>query len=395
MTFCLSENSPAPIASGAVAAGMPIAALPTPMLLIDKAKMAANIARMRARLAGTGVIFRPHVKTAKAPDAIRALFDGATGPITVSTLKEARLFAEAGFDDIVYAVGIVPARMPDVLALADRGVAMRIILDEPGVAAEVAALVPAGQANLGILAEVDCDGHRSGVDPDGDALLRIGETLAARGLFAGVLTHAGGSYQCAGANAIAGHAELERAGLARAGERLRAAGLPCPVLSMGSTPTALFARSYAGMTEVRAGVYMFQDLVMAGIGACAPGDIALSVLCSVIGYRPAAGQIVLDAGWMALSRDRGTAAQAVDQGYGLVADESGAIIDGMIVMGANQEHGLAGYRDGAPVDPARFPIGSRLRVLPNHACATGAQHDRYLLVDGGHVDAVWPRFSGW
>ncbi len=386
MTLSPSEISP----------GSELGALPTPALLVDKAKFDANIARMRAQLAGAGVVFRPHVKTVKAPDAIRALFDGGTGPITVSTLKEARLFADAGFDDILYAVGIVPARLPEVLALADRGVRMRIILDEPGVAADVAALVPAGQANLAILAEVDCDGHRSGVDPGGDALLRIGETLAARGLFAGVMTHAGGSYQCVGADAIAAHAELERGGLARAGERLRAAGLPCPVRSMGSTPTALFARSYAAMTEVRAGVYMFQDLVMAGIGVCAPDAIALSVLTTVIGYRPTAGQMVLDAGWMALSRDRGTAAQAVDQGYGLLATEAGTILDGMIVMGANQEHGLAGHRDGSPVDPARFPIGSRLRVLPNHACATGAQHDRYVVLDAaGRVDAVWPRFSGW
>lgn len=388
MKMALSEPDIAP--------GAPIAALPTPALLVDRAKMDANVARMRDKLVGAGVVFRPHVKTAKAPDAIRLLFDGGTGPITVSTLKEARLFAEAGFADILYAVGIVPARLDAVLALADSGVAMRIILDEPETAAAVAARIPAGQANLRVLAEVDCDGHRSGADPEGEALLRIGEVLAARGLFAGVMTHAGGSYQCVGAEAIAGHAERERAGLARAGERLRAAGLPCPVLSMGSTPTALFARSLAGMTELRAGVYMFQDLVMAGIGVCAPQDIALSVLCSVIGHRPSAGQIVVDAGWMALSRDRGTAAQAVDQGYGLLCGEDGAVLDDMIVVGANQEHGLVGMRDGSPVDPARFPIGARLRVLPNHACATGAQHDRYVVLDpAGCVAAVWPRFSGW
>ena len=117
---------------------------------------------------------------------------------------------------------------------------------------------------------------------------------------------------------------------------------------------------------------------------------------AVFGHRPSAGQIVVDAGWMALSRDRGTAAQAVDQGYGLLCGEDGAVLDAMIVVGANQEHGLVGMRDGSPVDPARFPIGARLRVLPNHACATGAQHDRYVVLDpAGCVAAVWPRFSGW
>lgn len=386
MTFCNSK----------IPGGIPIDGLTTPTLVVDKERFLANLSRMKAQLSGKAVAFRPHVKTAKSPAAIRSVFDGQTGPITVSTLKEAQIFADNGYDDILYAVGILPARMPAVLALADCGVSMQIILDDLEVAADITAAIPTEQRNLKILAEIDCDGHRSGIRPDDDALLAIGEMLAARELLGGVLTHAGGSYQCSGRDQIAAHAELERSGLVKAGKRLRAAGLPSPVLSMGSTPTALFADSLEGITEVRAGVYMFQDLVMAGIGVCPPDEIALSVLSSVIGYQPSAGQIVLDAGWMALSRDRGTSTQAVDQGYGLVCHETGEIIDDIVITGANQEHGLAGRRDGKPVDVSRFPIGTRLRILPNHACATGAQHERYIVLDSDNrVETVWSRFSGW
>lgn len=367
---------------------------PTPALVLDEARLAANIRRMEAHLAPFGVAFRPHVKTAKSPDVLRAVLHG-TGPITVSTLLEARMFAEAGFDDILYAVGIVPAKLDAVRALADAGVRMQIILDDAGVAREVADAL-AGQSGIAVLIEVDCDGHRSGVAPDADDLLVIGRTLADAGLFGGVLTHAGDSYGCEGADAIAAHAELERSGLVRAAGRLRAAGLPCPAVSMGSTPTALFARALDGITEVRAGVYIFQDLVMAGIGVCRPDEIALSVLATVIGHQKAQGRLVIDAGWMAMSRDRGTAGQRVDQGYGLVCDVDGTIIGDLVVTGANQEHGLVGHRDGTPLDLAAYPIGTRLRVLPNHACATAAQHPAYLLTDrSGRIAARWPRFSGW
>jgi D-serine deaminase-like pyridoxal phosphate-dependent protein len=191
-------------------------------------------------------------------------------------------------------------------------------------------------------------------------------------------------------------AERERAAVVRCADALRGAGLPCPVVSVGSSPTATYAESFAGVTEVRAGVYMFLDLFMAGLGVCKVDDIALSVLCSVIGHQPEKGWIITDAGWMALSRDRGTASQTIDQGYGVVCDVNGKPLDGLIVASANQEHGIIAARDGAALDGARFPLGTLLRILPNHACATAAQHDAYHVVGAAsQVEARWPRFSGW
>ena len=181
-----------------------------------------------------------------------------------------------------------------------------------------------------------------------------------------------------------------------AAETLRAAGLPCPVVSVGSTPTARYAKDLTGVTEVRAGVFMFGDLYQAGVGSVAPADIALSVLATVIGHQRSKGWIITDAGWMALSRDRGTARQAVDQGYGVVCYLAGRPYPDLIVADANQEHGIIAVRRGSAATLPDLPIGARLRVLPNHACATGAQHDRYHVLDRtGRVSAVWPRINGW
>jgi D-serine deaminase-like pyridoxal phosphate-dependent protein len=191
-------------------------------------------------------------------------------------------------------------------------------------------------------------------------------------------------------------AEQERAAAVHAAARLREAGFPAPLVSVGSTPTATYAQDLSGVTEVRAGVFVFFDLVMAGIGVCGMQDIALSVLATVIGHQKDKGWALTDAGWMALSRDRGTAKQPVDQGYGLVCDAAGNPIEGLIVADANQEHGIVAHRSGDPAKLPALPVGMLLRILPNHACATAAQHPRYQVLGArGRIEANWERFSGW
>lgn len=365
-------------------------ALRTPALLLDESRMMQNIARLAERAERLGVSLRPHVKTAKSVEAARRLTGGVPGPITVSTLAEAEVFYDAGHDDILYAVGIAPQKLERVQALRARGCDLVVILDGE---AQAQAVV---QSDVPALIEIDSDGHRGGLRPDDPALIQIGRILHDGGCLRGVMTHAGESYTVRGATAHADFAELERKAAVSAAEALHDAGLPCPVVSVGSTPTAHAARDLTGVTELRAGVYMFFDLVMAGIDVCAVDDIALSVLTTVIGHQPAKGWTMIDAGWMALSRDRGTAAQDLDQGYGLVCDENGRVLRDLIVSRANQEHGIVSLRSGVDGPMPDLPVGTRLRILPNHACATAAQHDHYNVLpqDSGPME-TWPRFGGW
>jgi D-serine deaminase-like pyridoxal phosphate-dependent protein len=376
----------------------PFDTLHTPCLLLDEGRLRANVARMKARLGDLGVAFRPHLKTAKSLDVARIAMTSAEGPAMVSTLREAEYFAEGGVRDIVYGVGIAPGKLGRVTAIRARGVDLAIILDSVEQAEAVTAHVRTTGDRIPVLIEVDADGHRSGISPDdGATLVGIGRHLTDGGAaLRGVLLHAGDSYSMNDPAALAAAAENERAAAAKAADALRSAGLPCPVVSVGSTPTARFARDLTGVSEVRAGVFMIGDLFQAGVGSLTIEDIALTVLATVIGHQRAKGWIITDAGWMALSRDRGTAKQAVDQGYGVVCDLSGRPYPDLIVSDANQEHGIIALRRGSTATLPDLPVGSRVRILPNHACATGAQHDRYHAIDAtGVVRAVWPRINGW
>lgn len=377
---------------------MNIDALPTPCLLLDLAKLQHNVATMRTHLERLGVGFRPHLKTAKSLDVARIVMPTLEGPAMVSTLREAEYFADGGVRDMTYGVGIAPTKLPRVAALRERGVGLSIILDSVEQAQAVAAQVAQSGDRLPVLIEVDADGHRSGVAPDdANMLITIGRLLVDGGAeLRGVLLHAGDSYGLSDPHALAVAAENERRAAVMAATILRSAGLPVPVVSVGSTPTACFARDLTGITEVRAGVFMFGDLFQAGVGSVRQDDIALSVLASVIGHQRAKGWIIVDAGWMAMSRDRSTAKQHVDQGYGLVCDLFGRPYPDLIMVDANQEHGIIMARPGSAATLPDLPVGSRVRMLPNHACATGAQHDRYhVLGAAGAVEAAWPRISGW
>lgn len=368
----------------------------TPAALIDVARMQRNIARMQDRMDVLGVSFRPHVKTTKCvvvADRQRAA--GAQG-ITVSTLREAEAFFAAGYDDILYAVCIEPHKLERARQLRKQGCRLTILVDSVVVAQ---AVVEAQMRSdpFEVLIEVDTDGHRSGVGPEDADLIEIARVLETGGAaLRGVLTHAGNSYELHDPEALQQLAEQERALSVRAAERLRAAGFPCPVVSVGSTPTALSARALDGVTEVRCGVYVLFDLFMTNVGVCAIGDIALSVLTTVIGHQPDKGWVIVDAGWMAMSRDRGTARQSRDYGYGLVCDLAGEPVEeGLIMIAANQEHGILAAPNGGALSLAhRFPIGTRLRILPNHACATGAQFSHYHAVTDG-APVIWKRCNGW
>ncbi|WP_323120262.1 DSD1 family PLP-dependent enzyme [Burkholderia alba] len=375
-----------------------LATLDTPAAVIDRARLDRNIRRMQTRMDALGVAFRPHAKTAKCVEVAHAQLAAGARGITVSTLKEAEAFFAAGVADILYAVGIAPAKLDRALALRRRGCALKLVVDNVEAAAALAAFGRAHDETFDVWIEIDTDGHRCGLLPDQDALLEVGRLLSADGArVGGVMTHAGSSYDLDTPAALAALAEQERAGCVRAAERLRALGIACPEVSVGSTPTALSAQALDGVTEVRAGVYAFFDLVMHNVGVCTLDELALSVVATVIGHQPDKGWAIVDAGWMAMSRDRGTSRQRHDYGYGLPCALDGTPLDAFAVSSANQEHGIVSLADGARcADIAdRFPLGSRLRILPNHACATGAQFPEYHALAGDGSVTVWSRFHGW
>lgn len=375
--------------------------LPTPCLLLERARLARNCERMRARTKALGVRLRPHLKTCKSLDVVNAIFGddrgaGSRGG-TVSTLEEAAYFVERGLEDLIYAVPIVPAKLERAAAL---GVA--VITDDAGVASAIARRADALGASFDVYLELDTGHHRTGVDPAGPELLAIANELASspRVRLRGVLTHAGQSYACRSIEAVRAVAEDERRLAVLAAERLRAAGHAAPEVSVGSTPGVTRAAHLDGATEVRPGVFVFGDLFQAAIGSCAEDDIAVSVLASVISRRAGAARtdaawtdaVWIDAGALALTQDRSLDDRLDDLGggYGAVCDLElrplGARVDRL-----SQEHG----RVVGPQSSLQSLVpGSRVRILPNHSCLTSAMFDRYHVVEDGRAVAQWPRLRG-
>lgn len=371
--------------------------LETPAAIIDVARMQRNIQRMQARMNTLGVRLRPHVKTSKCLPVIQAqIAAGATG-VTVSTLKEAEYCFANGITDVLYAVAMVPGKLPQALVLIHQGCRLGFITDSVVGAQAIVAFGQQHDECFEVWIEIDSDGHRSGLKVNDPALLQVAQVLCAGSMqLVGVMTHAGSSYELDNLQALQAMAEQERATCVAAAQAIRAAGLPCPQVSVGSTPTALSALSLEGVTEVRAGVYVFFDLVMHNIGVCQPEELALSVLTTVIGHQVEKGWLLTDSGWMAMSRDRGTQKQNRDFAYGQVCTVEGDWIEGALLSGANQEHGIITFDPEQGMDlVARFPIGSRLRILPNHACATGAQFLHYHACDIDGGVHTWSRLHGW
>jgi D-serine deaminase-like pyridoxal phosphate-dependent protein len=368
--------------------------LPTPSLILDRSRLERNVDRMRARAKVLGVTLRPHMKTAKSAH-IAEMATGGHGPIAVSTLAEAAYFFARGFRDILYAVGIVPAKLAQAAALQRSGATLTLLTDD----VRVAQIIAARGAELGVtfraLIEIDTGLGRAGIAPEASELLAIAGALTAPGAaLAGVLTHAGHSYHCRGIGEIKRIAEEERAGAVLAAARLREAGFPCPVVSVGSTPTAIHADSLEGVTEMRPGNFVFFDLFQVGVGSCAMEDVAVSVLASITGHHRARQHFLIDAGALALSKDTGANEHRPGTGFGLICETvAKQPIDGLAVTDVHQEHGIV---TGTSLSFERFPIGGRVRVLPNHSCMTAAMYDRYYVTDGGaDIFGEWDRVNGW
>ena len=373
---------------------MNLSELGTPSLLLDKGRLMANIARMQVSAERLGVKLRPHLKTLKSAQAAEALIAAGASGITVSTLKEAAYFLDHGITDITYAVGMVPAKLAQAASLMADGADLKIMTDNLEVAQAIATAADQTGVPYRLLVEVDCGDHRGGLQADSEDLLQIAAVIGnSTAILQGLLTHAGHSYGVDERAAIEQIAAQERDAVVMAAERLRTAGHAVETVSVGSTPTALYAQDLSGVTELRAGVYTVFDMDQQARGVCTTEEIAMSVLSSVIGHNRAAGKILLDAGGLALSKDRSADQFRPEVGYGQLCQADGNIIADLYVTSVSQEHGHVRVRDES--DYARFPVGSQLRVLPVHACMTAAAYDYFNLLENGQVSDRWDRVNGW
>ncbi|MGD8328766.1 MAG: alanine racemase [Acidobacteriota bacterium] len=353
-----------------------IDSLPTPALLLDVDVLQRNIDRMAQRAETLGVRLRPHVKTHKCLEIGALQRDAGAAGITVSTLFEAGVFAEHGFDDITWAFPLILDRVDEAVALAGR-VRLGLLIDSSEALRALATRAHADHP-LRVWIKVDCGYHRAGLDPESDELIALAASIEqASGLqFAGILTHSGHAYHVFGDDARRAVAEQERDIMVAAADRLRVQGIEVPDVSVGSTPATTAARSLTGITEVRPGNYVFYDYTQWALGSCVATDVAVSVLASVVSRMP--DHSVVDAGALAMSHDPGPEQQS--RHMGPVLRDDGTLDPELTLLSVSQEHGIINRP---------LPVGTRLRIMPNHSCLTVACFDEYNVIREDDVIDRW------
>ena len=308
---------------------------------------------------------------------------GATG-ITVSTLMEARTFAEQGFADITWASPISLARVDEARELAEH-VTLRVIIDSPDA---LIRLKGTGYP-FHVWLDVDCGYHRTGVDTTSDVALNLARDIhnSPKLMFDGILTHAGHSYHARNRKEVEEIAEAERSIMVEFADRLRSEGVAdVSRISVGSTPTMSVVKNLHGVTEARPGNYALYDFTQATLGSCKVNDCAVSVLASVVSSQPGSDHCVLDAGALGLSKDLGPDKVSQPTLGEIFEDyEAGTLLPSIRVVSVSQEHGIVN---------GRLPVGTKVRILPNHSCLTVAMYDEFFVVRGDEVVDKWDIWRG-
>ena len=364
---------------------MTLSDLPTPAVLVDRPRALANIDRMQEAADKRGIRMRPHAKTHKSPTVARWQIDRGAIGICCAKLGEAEVFAAAGFTDIRVPYPINPVNAPRVLTLLER-TDFSFIVDHLEVARGWSAAMAAAGRTVDVLVKVDVGFHRCGIDPDPRKAVNFITAVAGLpGLrLRGLLAHAGHAYHATSPDHLLSIAEDEARTLRALADAARGQKVHIDELSAGATPTARFSLGQDGLTEYRAGNYVYYDRTQVGLGAAALDDCALSVLATVVS-KPTADRIVLDCGSKTLAADLARGFSPLP-GHGVIfrdlATRSGQRPDDdLIVERLSEEHATVRAASGhTPLEP-----GERVRVVPNHACVVSNLVDQAWVTDGASV----------
>ncbi len=373
---------------------MQIETIKTPSLIVDLNRMKRNAERIANRAKELNINFRPHVKTHRCLEIARIQTEKTFGGIMVSTLSEARFFSENGFSDITYGVPVEKGKFDEAIEIARKTEKFSLLTDDAETVLKLNEKAKTENVTLNVFVKIDVGYHRCGVEPHTNEAFEIPQKIADSSNlnFAGILTHAGHSYHANTTEKLLNVAHEEKNKMRNLAEELRGRGLDVPCVSIGSTPTFSAIDSLEGITEFRAGNYIFFDAFQATLGSCGFEDCALTVLAAVVHRDRTRKKIVVDAGAVALSKDRGAVEFDSGCGYGRVYDLDGNDLN-LRVESLSQEHGEISVADENIFD--KLKVGSRVRILANHSCLTALQHSHYHILDDGKIVDRWEINRGW
>ncbi|NJM51912.1 MAG: hypothetical protein HC846_00135 [Blastocatellia bacterium] len=368
--------------------------LKTPCLILDIERVQKNAGRISEIALRNNVRLRPHIKTHKCVEVAKIQTTNHSGAVTTSTLAEVWAFAKHGFNDFTYAVPIESGKFAEAIEIAKSGVKLNLLTDDLEIPKALNEAAKNSDVNFNVFVKIDCGYHRVGVEPNTPEAIEIPRFVneSSNLIFAGILTHAGHSYHAFSVAEIAAIAAQERNVMVEFAKKLRTLGVAVPCVSIGSTPTINHIDHLRGIDEIRPGNYIFFDAFQATLGSCKFEDCALTVLAAIIHKDRARKKIVVDAGAIAISKDRGAIEIDEHCGYGHILDLDGNEL-GLRLNSLSQEHGVFYVQDDETFN--RLKIGSRVRILANHSCLSAAQHDVYHILEDGKIIDNWEIRRGW
>lgn len=344
----------------------------TPYIEIDAQRLTRNLQQMQQRAAAGNVRLRPHVKTHKSVAiAQQQIALGAVG-ITVSKPSEGVVFINGGVRDVLLAYPVVQAESVSALfaVAASSGCKLGVIVaSQAGVAAIAQAAAAVTSLDLSVWIKVDVGLGRVGVNPEGDEALQLAHAVQAAGLhFAGLVSHAGHAYGAQNPQQMAAIVQAEAQCMQGLRQRLHQAGFAHCALSVGATPSILGAPLPEGYDEIRPGNYALCDLTGLRLQLCTLDEVAISVVARVVSVNDR--YAIIDAGSKALSSDKGP--------HGTGAADFGLAVNALTdrqyrVEKLSEEHGFIPHYGNTP------PLGSLMRVFPNHSCAVMAQFAQFVM----------------
>ena len=355
---------------------MHVSEIDTPALVVDLDRFERNLRRVADYAREHGLRLRPHTKTHKSVFVAGLQQKLGAAGLTVAKVSEAEAMLAAEPTDLLLAYPIVGhAKLERLMAVARR-TRVTVALDSAIAVDQLAGAARGAGVDVGVLAEVDAGLGRVGVTP-GAPLLELARCILRQPhlTFEGIAFYPGHIKEIdePGRRALGRLSELLESILAD----FRAAGIEVRIVSGGSTPTLFHSHEIAGLTEIRPGTYVFNDVNTVLSGACALEDCAASILATVVSTaRP--GQAILDGGSKTFSSDRTADASAVT--FGHVVEAPGARFHKM-----NEEHGFVDVTHAG----REFAIGDRVHVIPNHICVAVNLHERVYGVRGDTVERVW------
>jgi len=363
----------------------------TPILLIDYDKLQNNITEMATKAKKNGVTLRPHIKTHKCIEIGEMQAKYGSEGITVSTLDEACIFAEEGFNDITYAVAMSSNKIEAALDIASK-VNLQVLLENDEVIPDLERALEKREMTLDILLKVHCGYHRTGVDPRNPASIKLARKIDGSKYlnFRGILTHAGHSYDATSIEQIKEIALQEQRVMIDFSERLEkeSRDLRPEVISIGSTPTVELTEKFMdGITEIRPGSYVFHDYTQVMLGCCQLSECSLTVNSKIIGKYDE--YLVTDAGATALSKDLGPTHLETKTSFGKIFSnyDKQELDTNLHLYALSQEHGKVKFVN--PIEASKYRVNDSLRILPNHSCLTANLHDCYYIMKGDQVTDKW------